>query len=79
MCLTLKDIRNQRRYRQRRKQDILKMKATMGALETKSQFYEEQIDYYNQYIKTCLDNLQAKVSLFADSLVLSLSSENDCI
>ncbi len=54
------DIRNQRRYRQRRKQDILKMKGTMGALETKAEFYEDQTDYYNQYIRTCLDNLQAK-------------------
>ncbi|XP_033633681.1 ras GTPase-activating-like protein IQGAP1 isoform X4 [Asterias rubens] len=56
------DIRNQRRYRQRRKQDIVKMKGTLGALEAKAEFYEDQTDYYNQYIRTCLDNLQAKRS-----------------
>ncbi|XP_038071617.1 ras GTPase-activating-like protein IQGAP1 isoform X2 [Patiria miniata] len=61
------DIRNQRRYRQRRKQDILKMKGTMNALETKATFYEEQTDYYNQYIRTCLDNLQAKRSSKAET------------
>ncbi|XP_078657748.1 ras GTPase-activating-like protein IQGAP1 isoform X6 [Branchiostoma floridae x Branchiostoma belcheri] len=55
-----KDIRNQRRYRIRRRQELLKLKETTKALESKSQFYEEQIDYYNQYIKTCLDNLAKK-------------------
>ncbi|XP_072038418.1 ras GTPase-activating-like protein IQGAP1 isoform X2 [Amphiura filiformis] len=54
------DIRNQRRYRQRRKQDLLRMRGTLEGLENKATFYEEQNDYYNQYIRTCLDNLQAK-------------------
>nr|XP_054754445.1 ras GTPase-activating-like protein IQGAP1 [Lytechinus pictus] len=56
------DIRNQRRYRQRRKQDIVKLRSTYNGLESKSTFYNEQSDYYAQYIKTCLDNLQAKRS-----------------
>ncbi|XP_077989473.1 ras GTPase-activating-like protein IQGAP1 isoform X2 [Glandiceps talaboti] len=56
----VRDIRNQRKYRQRRKQEIVKLRNTLKGLETKSSFYEEQIDYYNQYIKTCLDNLQRK-------------------
>ncbi|XP_066272351.1 ras GTPase-activating-like protein IQGAP1 isoform X4 [Branchiostoma lanceolatum] len=55
-----KDIRNQRRYRIRRRQELLKLKETTKALESKSQFYEEQVNYYNQYIKTCLDNLAKK-------------------
>lgn len=54
------DIKNQRRYRQRRKQDIMKMKKTLNGLETKSKFYGEQTDYYSTYIKTCLENLAAK-------------------
>ncbi|NXG63650.1 IQGA3 protein, partial [Hemiprocne comata] len=54
-----KDIRNQRRYRQRRRGDLLKLRQTLQGLNTKTLFYEEQIDYYNQYIKTCLDNLAA--------------------
>lgn len=52
-----KDIRNQRRYRQRRRQEKKKLGQTLQSLQTKSQFYEEQIDYYNQYIRVCLDNL----------------------
>lgn len=56
------DIRNQRRYRQRRKQDIMKLRSTYAGLESKSVFYNEQNDYYGVYIKTCLDNLQAKRS-----------------
>ncbi|KAM6039288.1 ras GTPase-activating-like protein IQGAP3 [Chlamydotis macqueenii] len=54
-----KDIRNQRRYRQRRKGELLKLRQTLQRLDAKTSFYEEQIDYYNQYIKTCLDNLAA--------------------
>ncbi|KAM6294198.1 ras GTPase-activating-like protein IQGAP3 [Aegotheles albertisi] len=54
-----KDIRNQRRYRQHRKGELLKLRQTLQGLDTKTLFYEEQIDYYNQYIKTCLDNLAA--------------------
>ncbi|KFO79175.1 Ras GTPase-activating-like IQGAP3, partial [Cuculus canorus] len=54
-----KDIRNQRRYRQHRKGELLKLRQTLQGLNTKALFYEEQIDYYNQYIKTCLDNLAA--------------------
>ncbi|XP_054038952.1 ras GTPase-activating-like protein IQGAP3 isoform X1 [Rissa tridactyla] len=58
-----KDIRNQRRYRQHRKGELLKLRQTLEGLNAKTLFYEEQIDYYNQYIKTCLDNLAAnKVS-----------------
>uniref|UniRef100_A0A8C4SYK8 IQ motif containing GTPase activating protein 3 n=1 Tax=Erpetoichthys calabaricus TaxID=27687 RepID=A0A8C4SYK8_ERPCA len=51
------DIRNQRRYRQRRQAELVKLRQTLQSLHAKSAFYGEQIDYYNQYIKTCLDNL----------------------
>ncbi|KAM8794488.1 ras GTPase-activating-like protein IQGAP3 [Eudromia elegans] len=54
-----KDIRNQRCYRQHRKGELLKLRQTLQGLHSKTLFYEEQIDYYNQYIKTCLDNLAA--------------------
>ncbi|XP_057265982.1 ras GTPase-activating-like protein IQGAP3 [Pezoporus wallicus] len=54
-----KDIRNRRRYRQHRKGELLKLRQTLQGLDAKTLFYEEQIDYYNQYIKTCLDNLAA--------------------
>ncbi|XP_005989793.1 ras GTPase-activating-like protein IQGAP1 [Latimeria chalumnae] len=55
-----KDIRNQRRYRQRRKAELVKLQQTYHALNSKTTFFEEQIDYYNRYIKTCLDNLASK-------------------
>lgn len=51
------DIRNQRRYRQRRKAELVKLQQTNTALNSKTAFYNVQIDYYNQYIKTCMDNL----------------------
>ncbi|NWZ45088.1 IQGA3 protein, partial [Brachypodius atriceps] len=54
-----KDIRNQRRHRQQRRKELLKLRQTLEGLDAKTLFYEEQIDYYNQYIKTCLDNLAA--------------------
>uniref|UniRef100_A0A8C4SZ75 IQ motif containing GTPase activating protein 2 n=1 Tax=Erpetoichthys calabaricus TaxID=27687 RepID=A0A8C4SZ75_ERPCA len=56
-----KDIRNQRRYRQRRKAECVKLQQTLSALNSKMEFYEEQINYYDTYIKTCLDNLNRKV------------------
>ncbi|NXT72589.1 IQGA3 protein, partial [Chaetops frenatus] len=54
-----KDIQNQRRHRQQRCRELLKLRQTLEGLDAKTLFYEEQIDYYNQYIKTCLDNLAA--------------------
>lgn len=53
------DIRNQRRYRQHRKAELVKLRQTMQRLHGKMAFHEEQIDFYNQYIRTCLDNLAA--------------------
>ncbi|XP_035273693.1 ras GTPase-activating-like protein IQGAP1 [Anguilla anguilla] len=55
-----KDIRNQRRYRQRRKAELVRLQQTNAALNSKTSFYNVQIDYYNQYIKTCMDNLASK-------------------
>ena len=60
VLIFLQDIRNQRRYRQRRRQEKKKLGQTLESLQSKSQFYEEQIDYYNQYIRVCLDNLSKK-------------------
>nr|XP_039271363.1 ras GTPase-activating-like protein IQGAP1 isoform X2 [Styela clava] len=55
-----RDIRNQRRYRQRRKQELTKLKQNMSMLDQKSKFFEEQSEYYNQYIKSCLASLANK-------------------
>ncbi|KAH9500962.1 Ras GTPase-activating-like protein iqgap1 [Bulinus truncatus] len=56
----VQDIRNQRRYRNNRKQELMRLRTTIKSLSEKRTFYESQIDYYNQYVKTCLDNLQSK-------------------
>ncbi|XP_027946103.1 ras GTPase-activating-like protein IQGAP3 isoform X1 [Eumetopias jubatus] len=52
-----KDIRNQRRHRQRRKAELGKLQATLQGLDAKTTFYEEQGDYYSRYIRACLDHL----------------------
>ncbi|XP_077417790.1 ras GTPase-activating-like protein IQGAP2 [Vanacampus margaritifer] len=57
-----KDIRYQRRYRQRRKAELVKLQQTLLALNSKTAFYQEQMNYYDTYIKTCLDNLNRKHS-----------------
>ncbi|XP_072462483.1 ras GTPase-activating-like protein IQGAP2 isoform X2 [Notamacropus eugenii] len=55
-----KDIRNQRMYLQTRKAELVKLQQTLNALNSKSAFFEDQINYYDTYIKTCLDNLTGK-------------------
>uniref|UniRef100_A0A8C5UEU6 IQ motif containing GTPase activating protein 1 n=1 Tax=Malurus cyaneus samueli TaxID=2593467 RepID=A0A8C5UEU6_9PASS len=67
-----KDIRNQRRYRQRRKAELVKLQQTYSALNSKSTFYGEQVDYYKSYIKTCLDNLKPREMKGKNSKKISL-------
>ncbi|XP_044772631.1 ras GTPase-activating-like protein IQGAP2 isoform X1 [Neomonachus schauinslandi] len=57
-----KDIRNQRIHRKLRKAELAKLWQTLKALNEKAAFYEEQINYYDTYIKTCLDNLKRRNS-----------------
>uniref|UniRef100_A0A8D0UHW8 Ras GTPase-activating-like protein IQGAP2 n=1 Tax=Sus scrofa TaxID=9823 RepID=A0A8D0UHW8_PIG len=57
-----KDIRNQRIHRKLRKAELAKLQQTLNALNKKAAFFEEQINYYDTYIKTCLDNLKRKNS-----------------
>ncbi|XP_015275760.1 PREDICTED: ras GTPase-activating-like protein IQGAP3 [Gekko japonicus] len=67
-----KDIRNQRQYRQHRKAELAKLQQTLHGLHSKRMFYEEQVDYYNQYIRTCLDNLAAR-NKYVSQVLLALS------
>ncbi|MBZ3881631.1 Ras GTPase-activating-like protein IQGAP2 [Sciurus carolinensis] len=57
-----KDVLNQRIYRKLRKAELAKLQQTLNALNGKAAFFEEQINYYDTYIKTCLDNLKRKNS-----------------
>uniref|UniRef100_G3NFH8 IQ motif containing GTPase activating protein 3 n=1 Tax=Gasterosteus aculeatus TaxID=69293 RepID=G3NFH8_GASAC len=52
-----KDIRQQRLHRQRRGAELQKLRQTLGSLQAKSSFHSEQVDYYRDYITSCLDNL----------------------
>ncbi|XP_008851771.1 ras GTPase-activating-like protein IQGAP3 isoform X2 [Nannospalax galili] len=52
-----KDIRNQRKHRHRLKGELVRLRATFQGLSVKTTFYEEQADYYSQYIQACLDHL----------------------
>uniref|UniRef100_A0A8C9ZR75 IQ motif containing GTPase activating protein 2 n=1 Tax=Sander lucioperca TaxID=283035 RepID=A0A8C9ZR75_SANLU len=63
-----KDIRYQRRYRQRRKAELVKLQQTLTALNSKTAFYQDQMNYYDTYIKTCLDNLNRNFSKYFFSL-----------
>uniref|UniRef100_A0A4W4EP52 IQ motif containing GTPase activating protein 2 n=1 Tax=Electrophorus electricus TaxID=8005 RepID=A0A4W4EP52_ELEEL len=55
-----RDIRNQRRYRQRRKAELVKLQQTLSALNSKAAFYQDQINYYDTYIKTSTDHKKSK-------------------
>ncbi|XP_069669169.1 ras GTPase-activating-like protein IQGAP1 isoform X2 [Periplaneta americana] len=54
-----KDICNKRRQREYQWKELQTLKATKESLDEKTKFYEEQINYYNQYIQKCLENLNA--------------------
>lgn len=54
------DIRQRRLQRHRRGAELRKLALTLGRLEAKSCFHSEQVDYYRDYITSCLDNLTAK-------------------
>ncbi|XP_015453832.1 ras GTPase-activating-like protein IQGAP3 [Pteropus alecto] len=52
-----KDILNQRRHRQRRRAELVKLQAVLRGLSAKAAFHEAQGDYYSQYIQACLGHL----------------------
>lgn len=53
------DIRQQRLHRQRRGVELQKLHQTLSSLQAKSKFHSEQVDFYRDYITSCLDNLTA--------------------
>lgn len=48
------DIIGARSYRVRRRREITRLKAALRSLGDKRAFFEEQVEYYNQYLKQCL-------------------------
>uniref|UniRef100_A0A8C5RSE3 IQ motif containing GTPase activating protein 3 n=1 Tax=Laticauda laticaudata TaxID=8630 RepID=A0A8C5RSE3_LATLA len=53
------DIRCQRHHRQCRRGQLAKLQQTLRGLASKRRFYREQVDYYQKYLRACLDNLAA--------------------
>lgn len=51
------DVCNKGRYRFLRNKDLQTLRVTRQRLEEKSNYYKEQVKYYNQYIQRCLENL----------------------
>lgn len=52
-----KDIVQQREYRRSREQELRRLQQTQRDLDLKTAFNEEKLDYYQQYIQACLNNL----------------------
>ncbi|EFN88876.1 Ras GTPase-activating-like protein IQGAP1 [Harpegnathos saltator] len=52
-----KDICNKKKYRVMRDKELQTLRATKERLEEKTKYYEEQVEFYNQYIQRCLENL----------------------
>ena len=57
LAFSSQDIRNQHRYRMQRKLELKHLSETMDKLNRKANFYEEQMEYYHQYVKSCLEQL----------------------
>eukprot|EP00096_Caligus_rogercresseyi_P007633 TRINITY_DN25587_c0_g1_i1.p1 TRINITY_DN25587_c0_g1~~TRINITY_DN25587_c0_g1_i1.p1 ORF type:complete len:594 (-),score=268.58 TRINITY_DN25587_c0_g1_i1:41-1729(-) len=55
----IKDILHIRQYRSRRLREIFRLNTTLKSLKLKRDFLEEQVLYFDAYLKQCLKNLQA--------------------
>ncbi len=54
------DIRNQRKHRQRRQKELAHLQEVNRVLQKKHSLLKEQVSYYNEYVKACLDSLNSK-------------------
>lgn len=54
------DIRQKHRKRLERQRDVEATRSTLGQLDDKAQFLEEQLKSYNDYIEQCLHTLASK-------------------
>lgn len=52
-----KDLCNKGKYRLFRNKELQTLQETKQQLEEKCNYYKEQVEYYNQYIQKCLENL----------------------
>lgn len=54
-----RDLCNKSCYRVLRNKEMITLRCTKQRLEEKENYYKEQVEYYNEYIKRCLENLSA--------------------
>ena len=54
------DIRNQLKHRQRRQKELVHLLEVFRVLNKKTTLLKEQVSYYNEYVKACLDSLNSK-------------------
>lgn len=54
------DIRNQRKHRQRRQQELTHLQEVLKVLDKKHGLLKEQVSYYNEYVKACLEKYNSK-------------------
>ncbi|XP_043257073.1 ras GTPase-activating-like protein IQGAP1 [Colletes gigas] len=52
-----KDLCNKGKYRIIRNKELQTLHLTKQRLEEKSKYYQEQVEFYNEYIQRCLENL----------------------
>lgn len=54
------DIRNQRKHRARRQKELAHLQDVYKVLQKKQNLLKEQVSYYNEYVKACLDSFNSK-------------------
>ncbi|XP_018395983.1 PREDICTED: ras GTPase-activating-like protein IQGAP1 [Cyphomyrmex costatus] len=54
-----RDICNKSKYRVARDKELQTLRATKERLDEKMRYYQEQVGFYNEYIKGCLQNLHS--------------------
>ena len=54
------DIRNQRKHRQRRQKELVHLHEIHKVLQKKHNLLKEQVTFYNEYVKACLDSFNSK-------------------
>lgn len=65
-----RDLCNKGKYRNIRNKELQTLRATRQRLQEKTKYYAEQVQFYNEYIQKCLDNLHTgKGSLRAVKII----------
>jgi hypothetical protein len=54
------DIRNQHIYRIKRQKEVSHLDHVFKVLNKKNESLKEQVSYYNEYVKACLETLNNK-------------------